>query len=227
MSLGGDGSLLNSIVATMQQAGMVICVAAGNESGDLDRTIDVYPAESPNVLTVNSLNNTERPSWFNNYGSVCDVFAPGEGIIAAGIKSTTWWSRMSGTSMATPHVAGVCALVLEGQPIYKSKSEVDNFYKAVLASATADKVIFDGDWSGFDSRFVNKIVYSLMEKDTPDPVIVPEVPAPVITDPVIAPSPVPVPGVPAPEKDDGGSKKWIIIGAVVAVVVGIVIAVVV
>jgi hypothetical protein len=104
---------------------------------------------------------------------------------------------------------------------------VDNFYKAVLASATADKVIFDGDWSGFDSRFVNKIVYSLMEKDTPDPVIVPEVPAPVITDPVIAPSPVPVPGVPAPEKDDGGSKKWIIIGAAVAVVVGIVIAVVV
>ena len=224
MSLGGNGSLLNVVVAEMQKAGMVICVAAGNESGDLDRTIDVYPAESPNVITVNSVNKTDRPSTFNNYGSACDAFAPGEAIKAAGIQSTTWWSQMSGTSMASPHWAGVCALALEGQPIFTTKAEVEQFYAFVLGASTLDRVIFDGVWSGFDSRFVNKIAYSLLEKDEAADVAEPVVPAPVITPPVIAPSPVPVAPLPTPPKKESGNKNLIYIGIGVVVVIGIIIA---
>lgn len=214
MSLGGDGSLLNTVVTEMQKAGMVIAVAAGNESGDLDRNIDVYPAESPNVLTVNSLNDSERASWFNNYGSACDIFAPGEAIIAAGYAGPTHWARMSGTSMATPHVAGVCALVLEGQPIYKSKAEVANFYSYILSASTPNKVIFDGEWAGLASRFNNKIVYSLLGDSVPAPD--PNAPAP-------APAPTPV-AAPQP-KEESGSKKWIIVGVVAVVIIGVIVAV--
>ena len=212
MSLGGDGSMLNIVVTEMQKAGMVIAVAAGNESGDLDRNIDVYPAESPNVLTVNSLNNTERASWFNNYGSPCDLFAPGEDILAAGYDGPTRWSIMSGTSMATPHVAGVCALALEGQPIYTNKNQVENLYAFILSSATPDRVIFDGSWKEFSDRFTNKIAYSFLADDIPAPD--PSAPAPAPT-PVVAPQP----------KEDEGSKKWIIVGVIAVVVIGIIVAV--
>jgi len=207
MSLGGDGSMLNTVVAEMQKAGMIVCVAAGNEKGDLDNDINVYPAESPNVLTVNSLNDIERPSWFNNYGSVCDVFAPGEGIKAADFENSAGWAEMSGTSMATPHVAGVCALALEGKSIYTTKTQVEGFYTFILTSATIGLVLFDGGWSGFHDRFPNKIVYSLADGEAP-------------------PAPVPVPApIPLPEdEDEGGSKKWIFIAAGV-IVLGIILAV--
>jgi subtilisin family serine protease len=204
MSLGGDGSMLNLVVAEMQKAGMVVCVAAGNEKGDLDNDINVYPAESPNVLTINSLNSIDRLSWFNNYGSVCDICAPGEEIIAADYSNSTGWARMSGTSMATPHVAGVCALALEGKPIYTSKNQVDSFYSFILEAATTGQIFFDGGWTGFSSRFSDRIVYSLVD-DAPAP-------APV----------VPVP--PVPEEKEGGSKKWIFIAAGV-IVLGIILAV--
>lgn len=208
MSLGGDGSMLNLVVTEMQKAGMVVCVAAGNEAGDLDHNINVYPAESPNVLTVNSLNDIERPSWFNNYGSVCDIFAPGEGIIAADFESSTGWAEMSGTSMATPHVAGVCALALEGKSIYTTKAQVESFYNYILAFATPDLVIFDGGWSGFQDRFQNRIVYSLVDGEAP-----------------AAPIPVPALPVEEEEKEESDSKKWIFIGVGVLVVIGIIVAV--
>lgn len=205
MSLGGDGSMLNIVVAEMQKAGMVVCVAAGNEAGDLDHNINVYPAESPNVLTVNSLNSIDRPSWFNNYGSVCDIFAPGEGIIAADFEDSTGWAEMSGTSMATPHVAGVCALALEGKSIYSTKDQVESFYNYILAFATPGLVIFDGGWSGFQDRFQNRIAYSLVDGEAPT-----------------APAPVPVPL--EEEKEESDSKKWIFIGVGALVIIGIIVA---
>ena len=130
--------------------------------------------------------------------------------------------------MATPHVAGVYALALEGQPIYKTKAEVDNLYTLIRDTATTDKVIFDGVWEGQAARFADKIAYSLLEKEEAvNDVAEPVVPAPVITPPVIAPSPVPVaplPIPPSPPKKESGNKSLIFIGIGAVIVIGVIIA---
>lgn len=209
MSLGGDGSMLNTVVAEMQKAGMVVCVAAGNASGDLDNSINVYPAESPNVLTVNALNDQDRASYFNNYGSACDIFAPGERIKAADYNNLSGgWASMSGTSMATPHVAGVCALALEGKPIFTTKEQVDAFFKYITDYATQNMIVFDGVWEGYDSRFQNKIVYSLLSYTT-EPAPAPE-PTP---EPAPEPTPVPSPGA---DKGKKKGKKWLLLLLLIA-----------
>ena len=114
MSLGGGfSSALNAAVATAVDAGIPFVVAAGNANSN---ACNSSPASEPKAITVGSTTNTDARSSFSNYGSCVDIFAPGSDITAAWIGSNTATNTISGTSMASPHAAGIAALYLSQDP---------------------------------------------------------------------------------------------------------------
>lgn len=116
MSLGGGlSSSLNDAVTRTVQAGIVMAVSAGNSNVD---ACTQSPAAAPNALTVGGTDNTDTKASWSNWGSCVDIFAPGASINSAAWSSNTGYSLKSGTSMASPHVAGVAALILSSYPTY-------------------------------------------------------------------------------------------------------------
>merc|ERR1712038_305627 len=110
MSLGGGfSSSLNTAVKNLHNSGVPTVVAAGNDSGN---ACSYSPASEPAVITVGSTTNSDARSSFSNYGTCLDIFAPGSGITAAWIGSDTATNTISGTSMASPHVAGGLAIAI-------------------------------------------------------------------------------------------------------------------
>lgn len=174
MSLTGSSSALSMVASELKKNGIIIVVAAGNESSNLDTSFDAYPAESPDVITVVSSNNIDRPSYFNNYGDAVDIFAPGGAILAAGHHATNGTTIMSGTSMATPHVAGVVALALQGKEILSTEAQAQQTIDLIINASSLDKIIFDRDFTSIPHLFKNKLIYSrLAEVDIDDPVVAP------------------------------------------------------
>ena len=115
-----DGSqALRDAVAYAYAQGVILVAAAGNKSSDTH----MYPAAYPEVIGVAATDAADNLQRFSNFGTWVDVAAPGEGIVslrAAGTWAGTSWNsfltEMSGTSMATPHVSGACALLLCAYP---------------------------------------------------------------------------------------------------------------
>jgi hypothetical protein len=102
--------------------GTVFVAAAGNFGGD---AINFFPASSPEAITVASHDPFGNFSFFSNFGPKIDVTAPGEDILSLQAANTfqgqpviDGYTRMTGTSMAAPHVSGVVALILSGNPTY-------------------------------------------------------------------------------------------------------------
>ena len=134
MSLGGGlYAPLNTAVQTSIASGVVYAVAAGNESSD---ACGVSPASTPNALTVGSTTSTDVRSSFSNWGSCVDLFAPGSNITSTWHSGTTATNTISGTSMASPHVAGVAALYLQGSPTATPATVAAQ----ILASSTSGRV---------------------------------------------------------------------------------------
>jgi subtilisin family serine protease len=110
MSLGGGySSAVNSAVRSTVSAGVTVVVAAGNSNAD---AANYSPASEPSAITVGATDSNDRRASFSNYGTLLDVFAPGVDILSSWIGSTTATNTISGTSMATPHIAGLAAYLI-------------------------------------------------------------------------------------------------------------------
>ena len=156
LSLGGgaDTSVDNAI-KRLVSSGVTAAVAAGNDNRDACNT---SPARVPEAITVNATDSSDNRSSFSNYGRCTDIFAPGTSITSTTQNGGS--GSMSGTSMATPHVAGAVALYLHANPS-ASPSAVAN---ALVSNATSNAVRNPGTGSP------NRLLYTgFIGGGTPDP----------------------------------------------------------
>jgi subtilisin family serine protease len=147
MSLGGGASsALDTAVNNSINAGVSYAVAAGNDNAN---ACNYSPARVANAVTVGSTTNTDARSSFSNYGTCLDIFAPGSNITSAWHTSNTNTNTISGTSMASPHVAGVMALYLQGNP----NATPATVTSSLTSNATTGKVTNAGSGS------VNRLLF--------------------------------------------------------------------
>lgn len=110
MSLGGGASsATDTATNNLANSGVTVVVAAGNSNAD---ACGFSPARASGAYTVASTTSNDARSSFSNFGSCVDIFAPGSSISSAWIGSSSASNTISGTSMASPHVAGAAALYL-------------------------------------------------------------------------------------------------------------------
>ena len=147
MSLGGGASSsLDTAVRNSIAAGVTYAVAAGNSNMN---AANFSPARVGEAITVGSTTSSDAKSSFSNYGSIVDIFAPGSSITSAWRTSDTAINTISGTSMATPHVAGVAARYLQNNRT-ASPATVRN---AIVNAATTGRI------SGLPTGTSNRLLF--------------------------------------------------------------------
>jgi subtilisin family serine protease len=147
MSVGGGADpVIDEAVNNSISAGITYVVSAGNDKAD---ACEASPARVPAAITVGATNKTDARASFSNYGRCVDIFAPGQDIVSLGIEDDAPTATLSGTSMASPHVAGAVALLLAENP----KLTPQQVTKALLADATTGKVT--GPGAGSPNRLLH------------------------------------------------------------------------
>ncbi|KAE9378630.1 putative subtilisin-like protease [Stipitochalara longipes BDJ] len=138
MSIGGSKSAaLNSAIAALTKAGVVVVVAAGNENVDANTT---SPASAPSAITVGAIDaSTDTKASFSNFGAAVDIFAPGVKVQSVGITSNSASSVLSGTSMASPHVAGLAAYLMSLEGLNTPAAVASRIKQLAGASGAAAK----------------------------------------------------------------------------------------
>jgi subtilisin family serine protease len=148
MSLGGSTSkALDDAVNRSIAKGVTYAVAAGNDNKDACKQ---SPADTPAAITVGATDSADKRASFSNYGACLDIFAPGARIESASNASNTASKSMSGTSMASPHVAGAAALVLGAHPTWTPAQVRDELV------GQADSGLVGGAGKGSE----NKLLYT-------------------------------------------------------------------
>ena len=148
-SWGGKGTSLTvrDALDYAYNLGVVSVCAAGNNNADV---LDFFPASFPNVITVAATDASDWKAYYSNWGARVDVAAPGSDILSLRAAGTfmgqaldDYYTRADGTSMASPHVAGLAALVLSLHPTYS----VEEIRQALRTSAV-DRGLggVDGDY---------------------------------------------------------------------------------
>ena len=184
MSLGGSASsTLDAALRNSVAAGVVHVVAAGNENTD---ACNGSPSREPQAITVGATNSSDQRASFSNYGACLDIFAPGVSILSAWYTSDSATNTISGTSMASPHAAGVAALFLQSAPAALPADVA----ASMTTAATSGVVGSPGTGSP------NRLLYAVLgppPTPTPTPTGTPPTPTPTFT-----PTSTPVP----PANDD-------------------------
>ncbi|XP_077998987.1 uncharacterized protein LOC144451940 [Glandiceps talaboti] len=153
MSLGGPFSQTeNDAVKAAINSGVPFVVAAGNEKAD---ACDTSPASESTAITVGATNSADYQWESTNYGRCVDILAPGEGITSAWIDSAYSITTITGTSMASPHVAGVVAKYLSSQTRVPSPKDV----AAWLDTGSTKDTVQLFPWAIF-SGTPNKLLYN-------------------------------------------------------------------
>ncbi|WP_330277214.1 S8 family peptidase [Lentzea sp. NBC_00516] len=141
MSLGGGASTtIDAAVNRSIAAGVTYAVAAGNSNANAS---SYSPARVAAAITVGATTSTDARASYSNYGSVLDIFAPGSSITSSWNTSDTATNTISGTSMATPHVAGVIARYLQNN----TSATPAQVSSALTSGATTGKVTSAGSGS--------------------------------------------------------------------------------
>jgi serine protease len=134
MSIGGGASdAVDQAIRNSIASGVTYVVAAGNDSSP---ATNYSPSRVAEAIVVSATDSGDQRAAWANYGPTVDLFAPGVGIVSAGIATNSATATKDGTSMAAPHVAGLAAVYLQSRG-GASPSMVAN---ALIYSASTDKV---------------------------------------------------------------------------------------
>lgn len=188
MSLGSPfDQALNDATQRAVNAGITVVTAAGNSAVD---GCSNSPGGAPSALNVGASTSLDVQASFSNFGSCVDLYAPGYIVYSAFSTTDDTYGAASGTSMASPHVAGAAALYLQAHPT-ASPSEVT---AALLSGATANVL------SGLGAGSPNRLLFVNPSAPAPPP---PPAPAPAPPPPPPPPAPAPAPAPPpAPPVDN-------------------------
>lgn len=155
ISITGDYShAVNDSVDAAVNSGLIIAIAAGNFGQD---ACNYSPASAPNGINVGNVNSSDVRNSSSNYGSCVDLFAPGTNITSTSYNGGT--AVMSGTSMASPHVAGTIALYLSANP----SANLSQVRSALLGNSTPNRL------SNIGAGSPNRMLYSLFTSSTTTP----------------------------------------------------------
>ncbi len=154
ITASGPSSALDTAIQNAINAGVTVVVAAGNFNMD---ACNYSPARAPGAVTVGATTSTDAKASYSNFGPCVDVWAPGTAITSAGHLDDNGIRGMSGTSMASPHVAGIAALYLAANP-GASTTTVANALRTTSST---------GAVTGLDGTSANRMVFSWLDGTPP------------------------------------------------------------
>ncbi|WP_433273144.1 S8 family peptidase [Actinosynnema sp. CS-041913] len=148
MSLGGSAdTATDTAVRNLVAAGVTTAVASGNDNAN---ACNYSPARVREAISTNASNRSDARASFSNFGTCTDLFAPGEQITSAWHTNDTATNTISGTSMASPHVAGAAAMYVSSNPS-ATPAQVET---ALVTAATSGKITNPGSGSANKLLFV-------------------------------------------------------------------------